>query len=391
MTDPMAGFPPPPEAQVSLANWRTAPFNRWAFHHVREIVPSADIPHDPCRVAPLADGEALAWPAIDGAPDLTDPGAFMAATHTDALVVLRHGKIVLERYRAPMTDTDPHILMSVSKSMLGLLAGILAGSGDLDTDAPAERYVPELGPTAFAGATVRQLLDMRSGLAWDEDYATADGPIIQYRKSTLWNPLEPGEAPLDLRSFLSSLTERAGPHGGPFAYISPCTDLLAWVLERASGTRYADLFSELIWTKIGAEAPAYITVDRFGAPRAAGGMCMRARDLARVGLMVAEGGRGIVPEAWLADIATGGDKDAWGRGSFAADYGGRDMHYRAKWYVFRGPSPSLGCSGIHGQNLYVHADSGLVVARFSSAPDASDPTGERLGLRLFEAIRAAVG
>ncbi|MGE4081220.1 MAG: serine hydrolase, partial [Reyranella sp.] len=243
----MSGFPPPPSGQVTLANWRTAPFNRWAFHHVREIVPSADIPHDPARVRPLTRGaglEALRIGVPDGGSAGLDPGLalglddFLAATGTDGIVVLHRGAIVLERYANGMTERSPHILMSVTKSMLGLLAAVLAAQGALEIDRLAVDYVPKLRETAWAGATVGQLLDMRTAVAFDEDYLATSGPIVEYRKATGWNPLEPGEPATDLRSFFSTLTQSTGPHGGKFSYVSPNTDLLGWIIERAAGRRY---------------------------------------------------------------------------------------------------------------------------------------------------------
>src|SRR5262245_52845617 len=128
MTQPMQGFPPPPEGQVTLANWRQAPFNRWAFHHVREIVPSADIPNDPACVMDLpAYASDLAAVPMPGEP--RSFGAFLDETNTDAVVVLHRGRLIFERYANGMTAASPHILMSVSKSLLGLLAGILVARG----------------------------------------------------------------------------------------------------------------------------------------------------------------------------------------------------------------------------------------------------------------------
>src|SRR5437762_12985417 len=144
---------------------------------------------------------------------------------------------------------------------------------------------------------------MRAGVAFDEDYLATSGPIVAYRKATNWVPLDPGEVPSDLRSFFRTMTERDGPHGGRFHYVSPNTDLLGWVIERATGRRYPDLISELIWKPMGAGGSAYITVDRLGAPRCAGGLCATVRDLARVGQLIVQGGacgRGaIIPEGWL--------------------------------------------------------------------------------------------
>src|SRR5690606_2896981 len=110
-------------------------------------------------------------------------------------------------------------------------------------------------------------------------------------KSHLWDPLPVGEAPSDLRSFFQTLTERDGAHADRFHYVSPNTDLLGWVLERATGSRYADLVSDLLWKPLLAERDAYITVDRFGAPRCAGGFCAVPRDMARLGHLFVTGGQ----------------------------------------------------------------------------------------------------
>lgn len=385
----MEGCPPAPQSQATLANWRLAPFNSWAFHHVREIIPSADIPHDPDGVRALKaapqDLARLAIPMADGKP--ISFGQFLASSSTDGIVILHKGAVVFEQYGNGMTVRSPHILMSVSKSMLGLVAGVLAGQGVLDVERPVTDYVPEVAETAYAGATVRHLLDMRTGVVFDENYLATSGPIIEYRKSTGWNPLAPGEAPSDLRSFYRHLGETDRPHGGRFHYISVNTDLLGWVVERAAGRRFADLMSELIWQPMGAADSAYITVDRLGAPRCAGGMCMTTRDLARVGQLILErGARGtkqIIPESWIADILEAGDPEAWSASTFVEYFPGLDMHYRAKWYVERGRTPLLSGLGIHGQNLFIDPANEIVIAKFSSQ-------GPPLDVELIGITRAAV-
>src|SRR6187455_1840310 len=176
--------------QATLANWRSSPFNRWAFHHVRELIPSADIANDPRHIRELPAGKRP-----------LDLDAFLSETDTDGMAVLHRGKLVFEHYANGMTDATPHILMSVSKSMLGLLVGELG----LDTERQVTEIVPELRPTAYRGATLRHLLDMRAGIAWDENYLATSGPIVEYRKATGWNPLNPGETLSDLKSFYASL------------------------------------------------------------------------------------------------------------------------------------------------------------------------------------------
>jgi CubicO group peptidase (beta-lactamase class C family) len=375
----MQGFPPPPDARVTLANWRTAPFNRWAFHHVRELIPSADIPNDPASVLELPASPADLGPLRierDAGPPMTFD-RFLDETGTDGLVVLRGGRIVCERYANGMTAESPHILMSVSKSLLGLLAGVLVGRGVLTPERDVAAVVPEVGATAYRGATVRHLLDMRAGVRFDEDYLATSGPIIEYRKAGNWNPVEPGDPPADLRSFYRHLTESTGPHGGPLAYVSPNTDLLGWVIERATGARYADLMAELFWKPLGAERSAYVTVDRLGAPRCAGGVCTTVRDLARVGQLLVEGGarggRQIVPERWVDDLVEGGDAAAWKAGNLATYFPGLAIRYRSQWYVREGPTPLLFGLGIHGQNVFVDRRRGIVIAKVSSQALPLDP------------------
>jgi CubicO group peptidase (beta-lactamase class C family) len=375
MTKLMQGFPPPAGSQVTLASWRTPPFSRWAFQHVRELVPSAEIANDPATVLQLAHEPV----ALGSEGDLT-------ATDTDALVVLHRGRLVYERYANDMTADTPHILMSVSKSLLGLLAGLLAAQRVLDLERDVTHIVPELAGTAYRGATVRQLLDMRAGILWDEDYHAVSGPIIEYRKATNWNPLGPGESPSDLRSFFSKLRKSDGSHGGRFHYVSPNTDLLGWIIERAAGRRYADLMSELVWKPIGAERSAYITVDRLGAPRCAGGMCATARDLARVGQAMVDGR--VLPTAWIDDIESNGDAAAWQAGSFTELFRGAPMHYRSKWYVQRGDMPMLFGFGVHGQFLFVDRRNRIVIAKFSSQELPLDAQRIALSVELAEAIRS---
>jgi len=363
---------------VTLANWRTAPFNRWAFHHVRELVPSADIPADPAGVRALPAREIdLAGLRID--PDSGEAmgiEGFLRETDTDGMAIVHRGRLVFERYANGMTDETPHILMSVSKSMLGLLMHEIG----MDPARKVADVLPELGATAYREASIRHLLDMRAGIVWEENYLATSGPIVEYRKATGWNPLAPGETPSDLHSFYATLT-KTGPHGGPVHYVSPNSDLLGWIVERATGRRYAELTSELLWKKVGAERSAYITVDRLGAPRCAGGMCVTLRDLARVGQWLLE-----ERSQFLSDLRKG-DADAWARGDLAQYYPGLPMRYRNQWYVLEGEAPLYFGMGIHGQNMFVDPANSLVIVKLSSQSTPLDAPRMALTMRAVSALR----
>lgn len=378
--DIQQGFPPDANKQVTLANWRTSPFNHWAFHHVREIVPSARVANDPAQIWSLEYGDA----------DLSGAGLDQAVggMSNDALVILHKGKIVHESYRNGMTAAEPHILMSVSKSILGLIAGTLVARGEIDVSVPVTEYLPELTNTAYSDATIRQALDMQVGVLFDEDYLATSGPIIEYRKAANWNPLQPGETAHDLRSFQSLLTDRDGAHGDRFHYVSPVTDMLAWLFERASSTRFADLLSQRLLIPLGAEFPGDLTVDRIGGSRAAGGLCLTARDLARIGQMLlqdgAREGRQVLPMEWVVDLWQGGDRDAWAKGDFVDRFPQPGRSYRSKWYHVPGEhAPMIHGMGIHGQYVFACRETDSVIAWFSSQ---HDPTSDATTDHVFAAV-----
>lgn len=207
MSGLMQGFPPANEDRATLANWRTRPFNSWAFHHVREIVPSAEIAHAPEHIWHLEPGRIN----LDG----VDLEVAMDATFSDAVAIIHDGKLVHETWRNGMNARSPHILMSVSKSMLGLVAGTLVERGEIAEDDLASKYVPELEATAWKGVTIRNLLDMRAGVKFEEDYLATSGPIIDYRYAANWNPVPEGRRPvISAPSCRSSLNPTGRMAGG---------------------------------------------------------------------------------------------------------------------------------------------------------------------------------
>lgn len=376
MPELMKNFPNHPDQQVTLSNWRTAPFNSWAFHHVGEIVPTATISNDPTSI----QNPSVKKQNLNDIKVMTPNNQsmnyheFLQATHTNAIVILKSGVIVEEKYFSGMTQNSQHILMSVSKSLLGLLIGILIDQKCLQPDQLITTIIPELEATAYKGASIRQLLDMRASISFDEDYLATQGRIIDYRKATNWDPIPRDEPQTDLRSFYNLLTESDGPHGQEFHYVSPNTDLLGWLIERASGCRYVDLMEELLWQPIQATFPASITVDRLGAPRVAGGISTTARDLALIGQLIIDYGsynnKQIVPSDWISDITDNGSKQAWDEGDFAQYFPLMDMRYRSKWYVEKNGvhTKTIFGVGVHGQNLFIDMDKELVIAKFSAQP-----------------------
>lgn len=390
----MCGAPVPADHQVTLANWRTAPYSQWAFHNVRRLLPTAAIPCDPraaCMPEPLpsriADLGALAFETPAG--EIWSIDRMLKATSTDGFLVMQHGTIVTERYDHGLTPESPHLIFSVTKSIVGLLAGVLADNGMLDVDAAVTHYLPELRGSAFDGATVRHLLDMTVSIDFSEDYLDTRGNFLRYRRAMGWNPAVESD-PVDLRGFLSGLQRGKHAHGEVFHYNSPTTDTLGWLLERAASQPIDALLSQHLWMPLGARHEASIALDRLGAPRAAAGISATLRDLARFAEMVrcrgVANGRQVVPGWWLDDVLANGSRAAWNCSTWADFLPGAS--YRSKWYVTGGPGNPYMAIGIHGQWIYIDPAAGVVIVRLSSQPLPVDDAADALALAAFKAIVA---
>jgi CubicO group peptidase (beta-lactamase class C family) len=392
LDDRMSGFPPAGDSLVTLATWQNEPNVRWAFRHMREIMPTQPIPADTLTTCPLhaaSTPSALAAPLTRLDSTRTTAEDVFASTWTDALLVLQDGKIVDERYYAGMTERTPHLLMSVSKSIVGCVAGILTDRGLLDPDAPVATYVPEAAKSGYDGARVRHLLDMRTGVAFREIYTAPDAEVRVMERSMGWRP-RLDDDPAGTYEYLTTLGN-VDSHGGHFTYRSADTDMLGWVCERASGTRMADLVSTLLWVPMGAERDAEVTCDPVGSAIHDGGISAVARDVARFGQMLLDdgmiNGRPVVPARWLLDAFNPG-KDV--REAFAQTDNESVLPggwYRNKfWFVPNGHTTALVCLGIHGQMVYVNRATGTVGVKLSSWPQAQNTNYLIDTLRAFGSV-----
>jgi CubicO group peptidase (beta-lactamase class C family) len=395
----MQGFPPPPDARVTLANWQLPPVNRWSFQHVREVVPTARVSRGDGPPAPFGtprldgpgrDLAAVAVPRLDGT--VTTVGEAMASSFTDGWLVLREGRLLAEDYPTGMPADRPHLLMSVTKSLVGCVAGILIDRGTLDPDATTTTYIPELAESGYDGATVRHLLDMRSGITFSEDYLDPKAEVRLLEQVVGWAPRSDPALPYAMYDFLA-LLPRGSKHGGPFAYRSCETDMLGWVCERASGSRMPDLMSTLLWSRLGVEQDADFAVDGAGAPFHDGGLSTTLRDLARFGQMLLEegaaaDGQQVVPASWIRDSYAGGPDS---REAFAATVretlmpGG--MYRNQFWFPYPDRDLLL-CLGIHGQMVYVNPAARVVGVKLSSWETPQNAALLSTTIAAFDAIAA---
>jgi CubicO group peptidase (beta-lactamase class C family) len=388
--------PSRPPFPVTLDNWQTADQVSWTFCHIAEIFPTALISRGsevaaslPRRITSLTH---LGCSDADG--ESTTVGAIMKATETDGWMVVHDGRILAEEYAGSLEPATLHLLMSVSKSIVGILVGALAGEGQINVEEQVTTYVPDLAQSGYRGATVRHLLDMRSGIEFSEDYLDPDSGVRQLEQAVGWAPRRSTDVPSALRGLLLTLGQ-AREHGGPYEYRSCETDVLGWVCEAAGGQRFHNMASELIWSRLGNDFDANIGVDAEGTGLFDGGMSAALCDLARFGVMIAHDGTSlsndqVVPQAWIADSLTGGPDS---REAFASSPDDTRMSggmYRNQFWLPWPDRQVLLCLGIHGQMIYVNHATGLVAVKLSSWPTPQDSWKLFSTLAAFEAINAEV-
>jgi CubicO group peptidase (beta-lactamase class C family) len=383
-----------PPFPVTLDNWQTAEQVGWTFCHIAEIFPTAMISRGSQRAVPLSRHITpfADLSCRDADEESTTVGAIMKATETDGWMVVHDGKLVAEQYAGAMEADTLHLLMSVSKSVVGILVGALAGQGVLNVDEQVTTYVSELEHSGYRGATVRQLLDMRSGIAFSEDYLNPDAEVRVLEQAVGWAPRRSPDVPKTLRGFLLTLRQDS-PHGGPFNYRSCETDVLGWVCEAAAGQRFHKLASELIWSRLGADFDANIGVDSEGTGMFDGSISAALCDLARFGIMIAHEGTSlrndqVVPEAWIADTFAGGPDSREAFASSPSDTRMPGGMYRNQFWFPWPDREVLLCLGIHGQMIFVDRTTGLVAVKVSSWPTPQDPWRLFSTLAAFDAINA---
>lgn len=393
----MKGFPPPPEYRIHLGNWQEYPQKIWSFQHVREIFPTHDIARSgPVRALPVAllpldslqVGTAEApqtWPQM------------LKASHADAIVVLHKGRIIDERYFNGMTAATPHLMFSATKSMAGLMAATLVAEGRLDANAKIGSLLPELADSAWADASLRQVMDMTDGVSFTEVYTDPSSDIFAYVGAMGWAPQIRNPAnPTGIQAMLGTLKKQRDARGTTFRYRSPATDVVAWAAMRAAGQSLSAWLQDRLWAPLGMEQDAYISLDPVGTEVSFAGMNASTRDLARLGQLLLQRGRldgkQIIPAAVVEDLIRGGDPRAFEAGGVSTGTR-KGWSYRSQWWVNPNAPRSFAAMGAFGQRLYVFPDAELVVALFSSHPSTVaaqiDPAQHRAFAALIAQLQAA--
>jgi len=389
----MVGSPPPADRILRFedGSYFRFPQMRWSVANFRQLMPTVNVSrglgesslleHQPSNeidaltFVPLGGGEPMTWQQS------------LQANYTDGIIILHRGKLVYERYFGVLKPEGQHAAMSITKTFTGTLAALLVAEEKLDPERLVADYVPELAASGFGDARVRQLMDMTTGIHFSEDYADPKAEV--WAHAAAGNPLpKPADyqGPRTYYEFLQTVKPQ-GRHGEAFHYRTANSDALGWVIARVSGRNVAQLLSERIWSRLGAEQDAYMSVDSIGTPFAGGGLNAGLRDLARFGEMMRNEGRyngtQILPAEVVADIRGGANRDDFAKAGYRLLPG---WSYRNMWWVSHNEHGAFMARGVHGQALYVDPLAEMVIARFASHPVAGNAANDPTSLPVFEAV-----
>jgi CubicO group peptidase (beta-lactamase class C family) len=351
--------------------WLNPEINSFTFRDTDKVFESRPVPRGGA-VWDLPQGDPLALP---------DYPAFAERTFTNAMLVIKDGKVVFEDYRNRMTPETRHVSFSMAKTITSLLVGIALEQGKIASlDDRADKYVPQLKGTGYDGVTILQILQMRSGVDYEERYDFGDNPSFAGRlheQAIVLNKMRFAAGALE--------TKRANDPGSTFNYSTLDTMVLGWVLEAATGEKLEDFTRANLWGPLGAEADAFWIAD--GPPgngRALNGMGYNAvlRDFGRLGLlMLHDGMRGdtrVLPEGWMTEatrmLPTGNpERPGYGLQIWQVDY----------------EPGAYAAVGLAGQFIYVHPRTDTVIVKLSYYPPVPPPETDAEVLAMFKTIAHA--
>ena len=359
-------------SDLDLVNWDDGgEISRFAFLNTSSFFPTATIDRGD-RVARLdysLDSELAAYSVTLGARTLSFD-EYVDQTALDGIVILHRGKVAYEKYPR-MRAGEGHLLFSLSKIYVSTLVAILEDKGRVSVEEPIDSYIPELASSGWSGVSVRDILDMASGidsLEWiDGAYTDPNRKHYQYEASLGWLP-KVGSHPESVHqgstyAFLASLARLTGP-GERFEYVSVNSAVLGWMVEKLTGKSFAGVLSDEIWSRIGAENDGLVTVNESGIAAVHGGIIGNVRDVARFGLLftpsyTALGAEQIVSDAYLQKIQSGGRPELMADSGYASQKP-PPRYVSYQWQVYEDGSFFKG--GFGGQGLYVDPGKDIVLA-----------------------------
>ena len=363
---------------ITTLNWGIAPNNRWSFQYMQALFPTCRLGRGTAAPFEYAVAEQdlhdIAYTCVSGEAGTVKQ--MIDDSYTDSFLVVKSGAIVTEQYFNNMTADTLHLMNSVTKPFVSMLAGIAVERGLLNPEALITEYLPGLDNSAWEGATVRHLLDMTAGANYGEDYADPEADFWKEAAVVGWRPaLVEENTPDSLYNYAKSLLGKEHENGSIFHYRTVNTNVIGMILEKTMGGHLGDLLTDEIWSKLSPRNDANVVVDKLGALYVGAGMSACTRDLANFGMMMINGGRlngqQIVPAVWIQDSITG---DVTSRRCYEdSEYAAFGFsHYRNQVWIKDSAKQVMLALGIHGQIIYMDELNDIVMVKLSTQPESVD-------------------
>ncbi len=368
----LAADPPLPPGGAAILSW-TPEQQAYGYRNMEKIAPVHVVKRgDHVRALPAGKPIAPKW-TYDGKAWTID--SYMAAMRTSGVLVLKDGKVVLERYGLGRKPNERWTSFSVAKSVTSTLVGAAIQDGYIKSlDEPVTTYIPQLKGGGYEGVTVRQLITMTSGVKWNEDYTDPNSDVAKVGFAVT----EPGVNPVV--SYMKNLPRETAP-GEKFVYKTGETDLAGILVSNAVGKPMSQYLSEKVWAPFGMEQDAIWVDDVAGHERGGCCMSMTLRDYARIGLFMLEGGKAggkpVVPAGWVADATSTHVK---------FPPGGNETGYGHFLWLY---PDAYAAEGIFGQQIFVYPKEKVVIAINSAWPAADAPQSWKAQAAMANAIRDA--
>ena len=383
----MQGFPPRRESQVTFSNYMQLPFSTWGLRNVESTAHTSMLPRGgrlpELNVSQSDDFSGRMVQYLTG--DELPLEKLLQKNNADGFLLLQGDTIAYEVYWNGFSEHQRHIWFSMTKSLISTAFGILIEEHDIDLSTSPVDYIDELKGSGFERTNLQQVLNHASAIAFKENYVDPDSEFLRYYGPALGMSYLPGAQDVQpddaeiygVYDFLAKFVrkEEGKQPGLVFEYNSANADLIGWMIARLSGMPLQDFIADRIWSRLGTYHDAALVVDRAYMPVATGGMLSTLRDAALFGRLILNrgkvNGRQIIPAHWVDETLNLNDVDR-------KRYSDNDLYqneawkyYKNMWWILDADKGEYAAVGIHGQVIYINRSTEMVIAQFSSQPNAS--------------------
>ena len=353
---------------TTTRNWLRPPFKYWGIKNVDKLFDTSPIAKGANPVAlqnnPV-DLSALKIEQFDG--KTYGFVEHLDSNRTDGFLVLHKGKVAYEKYFENMRPSSTHNWFSMSKSLTGLTADILAAEGKIDMKKQVLDYLPELKGTAWEGATVEMVADMLVGIQYSEAYNDPKSDAYKFAKVSQFVDVPGPPSPYANMAEYFQTIKKGRNHDELFHYVSLNTELLGLIIKKVTGKLASQVMSEKVWSKIGAEQDAYVMINSSGDELVSAAINSTLRDAGRFGQMMLDdgyyNGKQIVPKEVVAHIKAGGSVEKFADSKRGKQFKG--FNYTRQWW--HTDSDAFFAKGLFGQWVYIDPSAEVVIVKFTTS------------------------